>query len=156
MSDIWGTVIIAVALSLCGHAILEQRPRHTHPTQEATMPDAPTRELGINDLFDALWQVESSRRERPPDGDDGRSIGPYQITKEYWFDAEMQHGVYGDCLRKSYAESVMLRYWERWCPGAREAGDWETLARVHNGGPRGAEKESTVAYWARVREVMYE
>ncbi len=52
------------------------------------------------------------------------------------------------------ARRTMLAYWRRYCPAALDAGDWETLARVHNGGPRGAEKQATEAYAAKVRREM--
>jgi hypothetical protein len=63
-------------------------------------------------------------------------------------------GVYEDVLKPEYAEQVMLAYWRRWCRNALEAKDYETLARVHNGGPRGSSKQSTLTYWRRVQEQM--
>jgi hypothetical protein len=36
-------------------------------------------------------------------------------------------------------------------PDAWARGDGETIARVHNGGPRGAGKNATLGYWQRVR-----
>ncbi len=48
----------------------------------------------------------------------------------------------------------MVRYWRRYCPRALAQGDWQTLARVHNGGPRGHRKPATHAYWSKVRRAM--
>ena len=39
------------------------------------------------EIIAALRMVESSGRDDPPDGDGGRSIGPYQIQRSYWQDA---------------------------------------------------------------------
>jgi len=47
-----------------------------------------------------------------------------------------------------------MGYWRRYCPAALEAGDWETLARVHNGGPVGARSKATLAYWRKVKAAM--
>ena len=110
----------------------------------------------LRPLFDAIRQVESSGRANPPDGDGGKAIGPYQIWRVYWIDARMPDGTYEDCRNSAYAERVMLRYWQRYCPAALTAGDWQTLARVHNGGPRGASKKATLAYWHRVKAKMEE
>ena len=48
----------------------------------------------------------------------------------------------------------MIAYWKRYCPKAFEAGDWETLARVHNGGPKGHTKKATLKYWEKVKNRM--
>jgi len=58
----------------------------------------------------------------------------------------------------------MLAYWRRYAPAALAAaqgGDerrampaLQTLARVHNGGPRGARNAATLAYWRRVEAEM--
>jgi hypothetical protein len=36
-------------------------------------------------------------------------------------------------------------------PEALASGDLEVLARIHNGGPRGAQSPATLDYWRRVR-----
>ena len=60
-------------------------------------------------------------------------------------------GTYQDCRRRGYAERVVDAYMRRHAPEAWAAGDGQRIARVHNGGPRGHEKEATVGYWRRVR-----
>lgn len=101
-------------------------------------------------ILDAIRAVESSNNPTPPDGDDGRSIGPYQIQRAYWRDSGVR-GRYEWCRNRAYAERVVLAYWQRHCPAAMAAGDWQTCARIHNGGPSGARKTETIGYWARVR-----
>jgi len=115
-------------------------------------------------LFIAIMWVES-RGDVSAIGDGGRSRGPFQISRAYWRDAVKQLEREGDLGWGSYdykrdvrkvrkCEVIVRAYWRRWCPDAYVARDFETLARVHNGGPRGAGKEATVAYWRKVRRVM--
>tara|TARA_Y100000034_G_scaffold128393_1_gene182846 strand:+ start:330 stop:761 length:432 start_codon:yes stop_codon:yes gene_type:complete len=124
-------------------------------------------EVDIYDLHDALWAVESSRMENPPDGDGGKAIGPYQIWHAYWQDAydfdESLGGTYEDCRDRQYALKVMHCYWRRYCPnefwrardGRGTRKDFEVLARIHNGGPRGHKREITVKYWDKVKKELY-
>lgn len=83
-------------------------------------------------------------------GDGGLALGPFQIQRSHWIDAGLP-GRYEDCRDPAYARREVLAYWERWCPQALARNDAEVLARVHNGGPRGAAKDSTLAYWDRTR-----
>jgi len=109
----------------------------------------------LRPLFDALWDVESSKRLNPPDGDGSRAIGPYQIWRIYWqsaieFAPELG-GTYEDCREKGYAEWIILAHWLRFCPAALERYDFETLARTHKGGAKGARDPATLAYWRKVQ-----
>lgn len=111
-------------------------------------------------ILDALWMVESSGREQPPDGDDGKAIGPYQIHRDYWLDAvtvSPELGTdYQDCRKRAYAERVIEAYMRRHAPDAWQRGDAEVIARIHNGGPRGMQKPATEAYWQKVRRHLPE
>ena len=107
---------------------------------------------GLVPFFNAVRSVETGGVAQPQDavGDGGRSIGPYQISRAYWADS----GISGDwtrCKDRAYAEAVMLAFWKRYCPEALRLRDFETLARVHNGGPRGDRKDATLAYWKRIQ-----
>lgn len=106
----------------------------------------------FREFFHALAAVESNHNDTAV-GDGGRSIGRYQIGRLYWKDSGVP-GIYVDVLRPEYAEQVMLAYWRRYCRNALDSLDFETLARVHNGGPRGSSKQSTLPYWRRVQEQM--
>jgi hypothetical protein len=86
-------------------------------------------------------------------GDGGRSIGPYQIQYKYWRDSGVP-GRYEWVRDRAYAERVVIGYWRKYCPEAIDGGDWQTLARVHNGGPTGTSKAATASYWARVRRAL--
>ena len=105
-------------------------------------------------LLDAIWMVEASGRLHPPDGDGGKSIGPYQISRAYWQDAVAFDpaigGQYEDCRNKAYAERVVLAYWRRYVPGGPD----EHRARVHNGGPAGHRKDATERYWHKVQREL--
>lgn len=121
------------------------------------LPDAaPTRRTWARGaILDAIRQVESSGREHPPDGDGGLAIGPYQIHRVYWLDATSAEpalgGTYEDCRRRDYAERIVAAYMRRYAPEAWARGDAEVIARIHNGGPRGHQRDATLRYWHRVR-----
>ena len=106
----------------------------------------------LNEILDALRVTESGGQRnggRDAAGDGGRAIGPYQIHLPYFLDSRTA-GLYGDCRDPDYARHVVVAYWKRWCPDALERLDVEVLIRVHNGGPRGARKPSTLAFWRKV------
>ena len=108
------------------------------------------------ELLRAIHQVESSGRSNPPDGDGGRAIGPYQIHYVYWLDATSFDpelgGDYQQCRQLDYAEQVIDAYMRRYAKSAWQQGIGETIAKVHNGGPKGHQKLTTEGYWQRVRK----
>jgi predicted chitinase len=100
-----------------------------------------------------MRQVESRGDDRAV-GDHGRSRGPYQISRLYWADGGGDPRRYDrDVWSAETSRRVVVGYWRRYCPAALEAGDLETLARVHNGGPHGAAKVATLEYWRRLLDV---
>ena len=109
-------------------------------------------------ILDAIRTVERGGDPDPPAGDGGRALGPYQIHREYWADAVAFEpglgGSYEDVRRVAYAERVIDAYMRRHAPDAWSAGDAETIARIHNGGPRGAERASTLGYWRKVKSLL--
>jgi hypothetical protein len=110
----------------------------------------------LDEVLDALRATESGGQGnggRDATGDRGRAIGPYQIHRAYFVDSGVA-GRYEDCRDPAFARRVVIAYWRRWCPDALERCDAEVLARVHNGGPRGARKASTLAYWRRVERAL--
>ncbi len=96
-------------------------------------------------------------------GDRGNALGPYQIWNIYHKDAATRDrslNNYRRCLNsKDYSERVIKAYMKRYAQAASKRldqgqaslKDLETVARIHNGGPRGATKTSTQKYWAKVR-----
>ena len=107
-------------------------------------------------ILDALRQVETGGSKDPDRavGDDGRALGAYQIHKVYWLDAvehdpSLKARGYEAVSDRGYAERVVLAYLSRY------ARDWsiDTVARIHNGGPRGAtgtRRRATDGYAAKV------
>ena len=119
-------------------------------------PSNPYNEAGRR-LFDSIRQVESGHLRNPERavGDSGASIGPYQIQRRAWADAiefdPTIGGTYEMVMDTRYAERIMVAYWSRYAP------DWkpETLARIHNGGPRGYRSPKTLNYWRRVNALLH-
>jgi hypothetical protein len=120
---------------------------------------SPPPEFNPRPLFEAIRQVETGGETNPEasNGDGGASIGPYQIQKGYWSDA-VKHDpslvangeTYQSVRNRAYAERVMLAYWDKYTPNW----SYETLSRIHNGGPKGHRKSSTKIYWAKVQKEL--
>ena len=97
----------------------------------------------------ALHLVETSGRHGPILGDNGRSLGPLQISRAYFTDSRVG-GTYEQVADLGFARKVVSAYLQRYAPQAWAAGDVVTLARIHNGGPAGDRKAATVNYGAKV------
>lgn len=116
--------------------------------------DAPT-------VLNAIREVETGglpNRGIGAVGDNGKSIGPYQIGRLYWIDSDTS-GEYQQCLDSHvYSEKVISRYmrryanaeWLRIRSGVGTLADVEKVCRIHNGGPRGYTKKATVPYWNKI------
>ena len=111
----------------------------------------------MTSLFEAIRRVETGGHSDPTNavGDGGKSHGPYQISLSYWLDAVEPDsnlgGSYADVRDDTYARKVMTAYWDRYAPD----NDFETLARIHNGGPHGYKKlGATQRYWEKVNAAL--
>lgn len=118
--------------------------------------DAVRREL--RPFLDAIAKVESNHRDDAV-GDGGKAIGRFQIWRVYWQDAvahcpTLKDARYEDVTERVYAERILVAYMLRYCPQAVEAKNYEHMARVHNGGPRGHRKQATLGYWSRVSRAL--
>lgn len=106
-------------------------------------------------LFHAIRMVESGG-EADPNTAVGRAgeLGAYQISHMYYVDAieyaPNLGGEFSDVTNPSYAEWIMVAYWDRHAPNVK----LETLARIHNGGPSGLWSNATDVYWNKVRAVI--
>jgi hypothetical protein len=108
-------------------------------------------------ILDAIRTVETGG-EADPDraiGDKGKALGAYQIHRGYWLDATEKDPAlralgYESVTNREIAERVVIAYLTRYAP------DWklDTVARIHNGGPKGHRKESTLDYARKVRAAM--
>lgn len=112
-------------------------------------------------FYRAIAWVESRNNDRVI-GDGGNAVGRYQLWKIYVDDVNRIRGgsyySYEDRydasksleMVKVYVEHYSKRY-ERLT--GKEA-TWEIKARIHNGGPNGWKKASTIRYWKKIREYM--
>ena len=112
-------------------------------TAQAAPPDS---------FFRALHLVETGGKRGAILGDDGRALGPLQIHRAYHADSRVA-GAYERCADLDYSKRVVTAYLQRYAPAAFASGDVTTLAKIHNGGPRGASKPATVRYGAKVKRL---
>lgn len=104
-------------------------------------------------FFRALHVVETGGKLGPTIGDQGRALGPLQIHKSYHADSRVA-GDYSRCADLEYSKRVVTAYLQRYAPTAYAAGNVEVLARVHNGGPKGATKPATKGYATKVKAFL--
>ena len=116
----------------------------------------------LSALLHAIRKAEWAGPGDPPDGDQGKAIGRYQIWRCYWTDAGLP-GRYEDCRNPAYAERVVLAYWRRHAPAELAVLEstirdpqsamaaMAVLAKLHSGGPDWRERPATVRYWGRVK-----
>jgi hypothetical protein len=111
----------------------------------------------LAEILDAIRTVETGGHRnggRDAVGDDGLALGPYQIHRAYFVDSGVA-GRYEEVRNPDFSRRVVVAYWKRWCPAALESCEAEVLARVHNGGPAGARRSRTLAFWRKVeRELL--
>lgn len=100
-------------------------------------------------FFRALHIVETGGKRGAIIGDNGAALGPLQIHRAYHADSRVA-GDYSRCADLEYSKRVVSAYLQRYAPEAWAKGDIETLARIHNGGPRGDKKQATYNYAQRV------
>ena len=109
-------------------------------------------------FFFALGKVESNNNDLAI-GDSSRAISRYQIWHVYYLDAkEFDKSInfsYSSLTNQNNAEKVMLAYFRRYESTALKNKDWETLARLHNGGPNWRKKkDKTDFYWKKVKKEL--
>lgn len=113
----------------------------------------PPADFDTGRILNAIREVETGGHPDPANavGDKGKAIGPYQIHRCYWQDAVEYDpsigGTYADCKDVRYARRIVIAYLSRYC----KKWDNETVARIHNGGPKGHTKTATVKYWNKVK-----
>jgi hypothetical protein len=106
----------------------------------------------LDGLLDAIAKVES-RSDPAALGDMGRAAGVYQIHRSYWADATRILGVdweYRDAWDPQKARQVVRAYLLHYGSGRSLL----EIARIHNGGPKGHQKASTLAYAHKIERVL--
>ena len=108
-----------------------------------------------NNLIKAIHQVETSGRLGPIEGDNGAALGPLQIHKAYHADSGIP-GPYSQCADYDYSVRVFEAYMARYATVRRlgRKATAQDIARIHNGGPNGYKRNSTLAYWAKVKKEL--
>lgn len=143
---------VPAATSAPARPIVSTGPEWPMPT-EAQMR---RRRQDVNHFFAALRMKESSDGKSPV-GDGGKSHGPYHISRRYFGDAvgDMTGWEWPrDVMDRDKSEFLISCYMHRHAYLAWVLGDWEAVARVHKGGPRGDVKAATLPYWREVSEIM--
>ena len=109
--------------------------------------------LELTCLFAAIAEVESENG--------ATSENVYQISDEYINDLNRiyTHHYPHKCKYDRLAsQCMMMDYWRyyayRYSKRTGKPITYEVLARIHNGGPLGAERVSTKKYWTKIKRVM--
>jgi hypothetical protein len=107
-------------------------------------------------LLAAIVSVESSNLPNPPDGDGGKSWGPFQISAGVIDDVNsfQRFTVFSkaDCYNEVRAELMLRYYLAHYATEDRLGHDptIEDMARIWNGGPDGWRNPGTLPYWAKI------
>jgi soluble lytic murein transglycosylase-like protein len=105
----------------------------------------------LDPLFKAIANVESSNNPKAINKKE-YALGIYQIRANYFKDSNIK-GSHEDVYNPIIARRVCESYFKRYAPEAYAKGDFETLARLHNGGPSFVKRKSaTNIYWAKVKK----
>jgi hypothetical protein len=114
-----------------------------------------TKSVSWEALIEALHQVETGGRLGPIKGDGGQALGPLQIHRAYHKDSGVP-GSYEQCADLDYSVRVVRNYMQRYATESRlgRPVTAQDIARIHNGGPNGWKRKSTLGYWAKVRKEL--
>ena len=103
-------------------------------------------------LLDAIRQVESSGGKYTV-GDGGKAVGAYQLHKIYVDDvnriAKTKY-TYIDRMNEAKSRQMVRLYLAHYGKGLTLL----DMARIHNGGPRGHKKDSTIGYAFKIERAM--
>ena len=103
-------------------------------------------------LLDAIRQVESSGGVYTV-GDGGKAVGPYQLWKVYVDDVNRIAGTkytYADRMDEKKSREMVKIYLSHYGNRLTEL----EMARIHNGGPKGHKKQSTVKYAEKIKGLL--
>lgn len=115
--------------------------------------------MELTPLEKAIIQVESGGDDYAI-GDNGKAFGCMQIWDVYMEDAFPSQKRKGkECLgNRDLSILAFRKYMARYATKKRLGRDPtpEDIARIHNGGPNGYKKVSTVKYWKKVEKTLQE
>ena len=122
-----------------------------------TVADIDKARDALRPFLDAVAVVESNGKDSAV-GDNGNALGRYQIWEIYWHDAVEYcpelGGRYKDVTTKEYAERIVVAYLMRYGRKFIADNDLQSLARIHNGGPKGYKAKATLKYWRKVEAAL--
>jgi soluble lytic murein transglycosylase-like protein len=105
----------------------------------------------IDTFFNALGKVESSNNPRAINKKE-YALGIYQIRPAYFKDSKVI-GKHESVYDTAIAKKVCLAYFAKYEPQALKNNDFETLARLHNGGCGWRKnKSNTDKYWNNIKK----
>ena len=111
--------------------------------------------IDIDEVFRVIRQAETGGHHDPSNalGDQGKSLGPFQISRAFFADAIQQDeslcGLDYEGVRDDHiSQVIMLAYWARYAYLPWTA---EDLCRLHNGGPS---RRGTDEYWDKCKKVL--
>ena len=105
----------------------------------------------LDPFFAALAKVESSGNAKAVNKKEN-ALGIYQIRAAYFKDSRVK-GNHEQVFNPVFARSVCEAYFKRYEPAAFASGDFETLARCHNGGCGWRKnKSATDSYWKKIKK----
>jgi hypothetical protein len=106
----------------------------------------------LDDLIERIWQQESSGRLNPPDGDDGKAVGPLQIHQEALTDVNQRFGLnyaLWDMRDIEKAKLVAKLYITMYLDNNLE----EISARIFHYGPAGWRGKDVDGYCEKIKIV---
>lgn len=122
-----------------------------------TVADIDKARDALRPFLDAVSVVESNGKDSAV-GDNGNALGRFQIWEIYWKDAVEYcpelGGRYKDVTTKEYAERIVVAYLMRYGRKFIADNDLQSLARIHNGGPKGYKAKATLKYWKKVERAL--
>jgi soluble lytic murein transglycosylase-like protein len=105
----------------------------------------------MDNFLNALAKVESSNNPKAINKKEN-ALGIYQIRPAYFQDSRVK-GNHGQVFDPVFARSVCEAYFKKYEKKALDNGDFETLARCHNGGCGWRKnKSATDKYWQKIKK----
>jgi len=104
-----------------------------------------------------LIQIESGGNDLQV-GDDGLAFGCLQMHSAYVQDAAEHAGenwTHEDAFDRDKSIEIFMAYMDRYATKERlgRPVTIEDIVRIHNGGPNGYKKDSTIKYWKKFQEM---
>lgn len=109
-------------------------------------------------FLSALHKTETNRKHGYIIGDKGNARGAFQIHRKYFNDAAQFDKSLGNDYSKvddfEFSKKVVSAYMNRYAPKSIKTKNYQILARVHNGGPKGYRNPKTLKYWNEFRKYL--